>query len=387
MDSRLLVVHVIYKFEIGGLQMLMADCINRMSAEKYRHAIICLTDCSDFAKIIVRSDVEIFSLNKKPGLGLGTHLDIWKLLWRMKPTILHTYNLSSIEYSITAMFARVPVRIHAEHGRDAGDPNGVNWKHNLLRRLIVPFVDKFVPVSDDLKLWFSDVIGVPDGKNLLINNGVDTLKFVSHIEKPELKNGPSFPKNCFVIGTVGRIQEVKNQVGLIDAFIELIEKIPSQNERLRLIIIGDGPLLSTLRTKVKDAGLDDLVWLPGARSDIAELMQTFSVFAMTSIAEGTPVVVLEAMASGLPVIATKVGGMPEVVTDNVTGKLVPVSDPQAFAAAISEYLFAPEQLIKHGIAGRQRIESTYSIEAMIDAYTELYDTLCATKAPKKILRK
>ncbi len=164
-----------------------------------------------------------------------------------------------------------------------------------------------------------------------------------------------------MIGTVGRIQDVKNHAGLIDAFIYLREILPAQKQRLRLCIIGDGPLLPSLRTKVKEAGIAGLVWLPGARDDIADLMQTFSVFAMTSIAEGTPVVVLEAMASGLPVIATKVGGMPEVILDNITGKLVPASDPQAFAAAISEYVLAPELLAQHGAAGRQRIENTYSM--------------------------
>lgn len=379
MNQLPLVVHLIYRLDFGGLETLLAECINRMPAEKYRHAIVCLTDYSDFSKKITRPDVEIYALHKPPGLGLETHFSIWKLFRRIKPTVLHTYNISALEYAAVATLAGVPVRVHAEHGRDASDPEGTNWKYNLLRRMLRPFVDRFIPVSGDLKRWFTEVIGVPDEKNILINNGVDTRQFA--LARNHSGNDPvrHFSENCFVIGTVGRIQDVKNHAGLIDAFIHLREILPGQKEQLRLIIIGDGPLLPSLRAKVSNAGIEDLVWLPGARDDIADLMQTFSVFAMTSIAEGTPVVVLEAMASGLPVIATQVGGMPEVIIDNVTGKLVPASDAQAFAAAISEYVLAPELLVRHGAAGRQRIESTYSVEAMLEGYTGLYDTLCAAK--------
>lgn len=384
MTSVPLVVHLIYKLDFGGLETLLVECVNRMPTEKYRHAIVCLTDYTEFSKKITRADVEIFSLNKKPGLGLDTHIAIWKLFRKLKPGILHTYNLSAIEYSVAATLAGVPVRVHAEHGRDASDPEGKNWKHNLLRRLLIPFVDYFVPVSKDLQQWLRSRIHVPDAKNLLINNGVDTRQFATgkrnDIRSDRLKKESGFPEDAFVIGTVGRIQDVKNHAGLIDAFIRLRELLPEQKQRLRLAIIGDGPLLSTLRAKVQDAGIAELVWLPGAREDIADVMPFFSLFAMTSIAEGTPVVILEAMASGLPVVATKVGGIPEVVIDNQTGKLVNPSDPNAFAQALSAYLLAPEILAQQGAAGRQRVEEIYSIEAMLGSYAGLYDKLYAAKS-------
>ena len=384
MTSVPLVVHLIYKLDFGGLETLLVECVNRMPTEKYRHAIVCLTDYTEFSKKITRADVEIFSLNKKPGLGLDTHIAIWKLFRKLKPGILHTYNLSAIEYSVAATLAGVPVRVHAEHGRDASDPEGKNWKHNLLRRLLIPFVDYFVPVSKDLQQWLRSRIHVPDAKNLLINNGVDTRQFATgkrnDIRSDRLKKESGFPEDAFVIGTVGRIQDVKNHAGLIDAFIRLRELLPEQKQRLRLAIIGDGPLLSTLRAKVQDAGIAELVWLPGAREDIADVMPFFSLFAMTSIAEGTPVVILEAMASGLPVVATKVGGIPEVVIDNQTGKLVNAADPNAFAQALSAYLLAPEILAQQGAAGRQRVEEIYSIEAMLGSYAGLYDKLYAAKS-------
>lgn len=373
-----LVVHLIYRLDFGGLETLLAECINRMQAHKYRHAVICLTDYTEFARKITRPGVELFPLHKRPGLGLGTHVAVWKLLRRLQPAILHTYNLSSIEYTLTAALAGVKVRIHAEHGRDASDPEGKNRKHKLLRRLLIPLIDCYVPVSDNLRRWLKTSVGVPDAKNLLINNGVDTEVF-----KPEKSQRASTEMawshpDHFVIGTVGRIQDIKNHHGLIDAFIELQNLIPEATARLRLSIVGDGPLLPALREKVAAASIADKVWLPGARADIAELMRTFSVFALSSIAEGTPVTILEAMSTGLPIVATRVGGIPEVVIDNATGILVPC-DAKALATAMSMYYNHPELIARHGVAGRERVERHYSVTQMVSTYTELYDALCEGK--------
>jgi sugar transferase (PEP-CTERM/EpsH1 system associated) len=374
-----LVVHLIYRLDFGGLETLLAECVNRMPAHKYRHAIVCLTDYTDFAKKITKPGVEIFALHKAPGLGLGTHAKLWKLLRKLRPTILHTYNLAAIEYTFTATLAGVPIRIHAEHGRDASDPEGKNRKHNLLRRWLVPFIDCYIPVSGDLQSWLKNVVGVPDAKNLLINNGVDTERFK---KDPGLKS-PSrlwdVPQDSFVIGTVGRIQDVKNHAGLIDAFIQLQTRLPEEKAQLRLAIIGDGPLRKTIAEKIASAGIADVVWLPGARTDIAEIMQSFSVFALSSIAEGTPVTILEAMSASLPVVATQVGGIPALVLDHVTGTLVPPNDADAMATALAAYIKQPATAMQHGAAGRERIERQYSVAAMLAAYTALYDRLCKSK--------
>jgi sugar transferase (PEP-CTERM/EpsH1 system associated) len=289
-----LVVHLLYRLDFGGLETLLVDCINRMPG--YRHAVVCLAGYTAFADKITRPGVQIYSLDKAPGLGLGAHVRLFKLLRRLRPTILHTYNLSGIEYNFTAAMAGVPVRVHAEHGRDAGDPKGLNRKHKLLRKLLSPFVDRYVPVSGDLHNWLRDTVGIADAKNQWISNGVDTAHF--HPGQPD--------PDTFVIGTVGRAQNVKNQGLLVDAFILLRAALPDLP--MRLVIVGDGPLRAALERKVQEAGLGDAVWLPGARSDIAELMRTFSVFALSSLAEGTPVTLLEAMSCALPVVSTAVGG-------------------------------------------------------------------------------
>lgn len=360
-----LVVHLLYRLDFGGLETLLVDCINRMPG--YRHAVVCLAGYTAFADKITRPGVQVYSLDKAPGLGLAAHLRLFKLLRRLRPTILHTYNLSGIEYNFTATLAGVPVRVHAEHGRDAGDPKGLNRKHNLLRKLLAPFIDRFVPVSGDLHNWLRETVGIADAKNQWISNGVDTERF--HPGQPD--------PDTFVIGTVGRAQNVKNQALLIDAFSALRAQLPQR--KMRLVIVGDGPLRAALERKVQEAGLGESVWLPGARSDIAELMRTFSVFALSSLAEGTPVTLLEAMACGLPVVSTAVGGIPDLVQENVTGLLVPNRDSAALATALAVYANDPALARHHGAAGRARIEQHYSVTAMVQAYTCLYDTLRKNK--------
>ena len=183
------------------------------------------------------------------------------------------------------------------------------------------------------------------------------------------------PADCFVIGTVGRIQDVKDHAGLVDAFIRLLELMPEQKSRLRLAIVGEGPLLPALRQKIELAGIADQVWLPGARMDIADIMRTFSVFVLSSIAEGTPITILEAMSTGLPVVSTRVGGVPEVVIDAATGLLVPVSDAQQLALALAVYVNQPALAAQHGAAGRERIQEHYGMASMLRAYTGMYDAM------------
>ena len=207
-----LVVHLIYRLDIGGLETLLVDTINRMPAQRYRHAVVCLTGYTDFAQRIARPDVELFALDKAPGLAPGVHLKLFKLLRRLRPAILHTYNLGTIEYQAVALLAGVPVRIHAEHGRDAGDPQGLNRKHNLLRRLLANVIDRYVPVSADLAHWLDTTVGLPRRKVHTIINGVDTVRYAPHLPAATLPWADA--DQAFVIGTVGRLQDVKDQATL-----------------------------------------------------------------------------------------------------------------------------------------------------------------------------
>jgi sugar transferase (PEP-CTERM/EpsH1 system associated) len=379
MNRAPLIVHLLYRLDVGGLETLLLDCIARMPYGRYRHAIVCLDDVGALGPRAAGLGIELYALHKPPGLAPATHFALWKLLRTLRPALLHTYNLAAIEYQLTAVLAGVPARVHAEHGRDISDPDGSNRRHNLLRRLVSPLLHYWVPVSNNLQQWLSDVIRVPVYKNQLVANGVDTARF-----RPDAPLRPYFGSECFVIGTVGRLDAVKNHAMLIDAFILLCAQLPAQAARLRLVIVGDGPCMPALRERIEQARLQRVVKLAGSQSDVAPLMRAFSVFALPSIAEGTPVTLLEAMASGLPVVATSVGGVPEVVCHGQTGQLVLSGNAEAMAAALAAYCLAPATAKAHGLAGRQRVQQYFNIDSTVHDYLDIYDALTHSQVPRQM---
>jgi sugar transferase (PEP-CTERM/EpsH1 system associated) len=375
-----LIVHLTYSLDFGGLETLLIERINRMPASAYRHAVVALTRTTDFARKITKPDVGVYALDKQPGLSLATHAELFKLLRRLKPAVLHTYNLAAIEYAPVALLAGVPVRVNGLHGRDAADPEGRNPRHKLLRQLMLPFYDHCYANSGDMLAWNRQVIGVPEHKSGLLANGIDAERF-RPLAEGEQRPDFGFGAGCRVIGTVGRVQDVKDHASLVDAFALLRTRLPAESAALRLAIVGDGPLLPALRDKVRALGLEGLVWLPGARYDVPEILRGFDVYAISSIAEGTPGSVLEAMASGLPAVGTRVGGVPEVIAEGQTGQLVPPRDPSAMADALAPYLRTPALAAAHGAAGRARVLSHYSMPAMVAGYQALYDSLLERKTP------
>jgi sugar transferase (PEP-CTERM/EpsH1 system associated) len=364
-DEAPLVVHLLYRFDCGGLQTLLAECIERMPARRYRHAVVCLTGYTEYADRVRAAGAAIHALDKPPGQGLGTHVKLWKLLRRLRPSVIHTYNIGTLEYGVTALLAGVPVRIHAEHGRDSVEIDGRHGKYNLLRRLLAPVVDAFVPVSADLGDWLREVVGIGARKIAMVPNGVDTVRFAPPPSEPE-------PQTVW-IGTVGRADRIKHQAVLVDAFALLLARFPAPEYDLRLAIVGDGPLLPALRERVAAQDWAERAWLPGARADVAAILRGFSVFVLPSLSEATPVTILEAMATGLPVVASRVGGVPQLVLDGHTGTLVPPADAQALADALAPYVLDPALRARHGAAGRAHVQATHSIDAMVDGYAALYD--------------
>ena len=362
-----LVVHIIYKLAVGGLENGLVNLINNMPVEKYRHIIICATDYTDFRDRITRDDVEVYALHKKPGNDLGAYWRLWKLLRRLKPDIVHTRNLGTIEYSLPAKLAGVKYCVHGEHGRDLTDIDGTNQKYIKLRKFYNFFVSHFISVSKDLESWLIETVSIPTQKITQIYNGVNTQRF-------SIKNRKNQSKNI-VIGTVGRLQAEKDQATLIKAF-ELLKKENTEKE-INLHIIGDGPDREKLDVLVNKMDMTHAVIFHGKCDNIPVLMTELDVFVLPSLGEGISNTILEAMSCGLPVVATNVGGNPELVTENISGYLVPSNNPNEMAKAIQQYIDQPELLAKHGQAARERIENEFSMKAMVDNYVKVYDELLA----------
>ncbi len=371
-----LVVHIIHRLAVGGLENGLVNLINHMPPEYYRHAIVCLTDSTDFRDRIQRPDVPIIALHKRAGQDFGVYIRLWKIVRSLCPDIVHTRNLSGLEYLIPAALARIPGCIHGEHGRDMYDLDGLNVKYNLLRKVLRPLVQHYIAVSAELANWLVCKIGVHDDRVTHIYNGVDTQRFYPRTDpRPALGPEGFAPPGTLIVGTVGRMQAVKDQLTLVRAFLHLLVTEPGARDRIRLVMIGDGPLLEAARQLLRAADAEHLAWLPGERADIPDMMRGLDLFVLPSLREGISNTILEAMASGLPVVATRVGGNPELVEEGRTGMLVPPADPVAMAEAIRTYLADPEKRIRHGQAGRKRAEARFSMEAMVNGYLAVYDAV------------
>jgi sugar transferase (PEP-CTERM/EpsH1 system associated) len=272
------------------------------------------------------------------------------------------------------------VRIHGEHGRDVDDLDGRSTRHQVMRRLFSPFVSHYIAVSRDLESYLQQKVGVPGSRVAQIYNGVDAERFCPASERREDVPCPGFGgADKFVIGTVGRMQEVKDQLTLARAFARLVSDVPGAEQRLRLVMIGDGPLRERVRALLANAGLEHLAWLPGELDDVARIMRSFDLFVLPSLAEGISNTILEAMASGLPVLATDVGGNPELIEPGVTGSLVPRNDPDSMARAMRAYTESAELCRRQGSNARRTIERRFGMEVMAGEYMALYDGMLGDK--------
>ena len=372
-----LIAHVIHRLDFGGLENGLVNLINRIPHDQYRHAIICMTDYSEFSKRITNPAVTLHALHKADGKGLGIYLRLWRLLRQLKPDIVHTRNLSALEAGVVAWAAGVPGRVHGEHGRDSYDIDGSNKKYLLLRRLCQPFIQRYIPLSRDLEVWLKTQVGIPENKIRQIFNGVDSDRFCLYEQgqRRPLPDQAQAGSKQLVIGTVGRVQEVKDQLTLVKAVADLVARNKEYRQKIKLVIVGDGPMMEELEALVQEKSVADIAWLSGARNDIPELLQAMDLFVLPSKAEGTSNTILEAMSTGLPIVATAVGGNPELVVNGETGVLVPPQDPVAMADAIEGYLHDPALLQRHGCAGRKRVEASFSMDAMMNNYLAVYGEL------------
>ncbi|MBA4141475.1 MAG: TIGR03088 family PEP-CTERM/XrtA system glycosyltransferase [Nitrosospira sp.] len=374
-----LIVHVIYHLGIGGLENGLVNLINHIPPDRYRHAIVCLKGYSDFRLRIKREDVEIVALHKSEGQDFGLYFNLFKTLRRLKPDIVHTRNLGTIEGQLIAAFAGARVRVHGEHGRDVFDLYGKSRKYNLLRKAIRPFINHFIAVSRDLENWLATTVGATPHRISQIYNGVDSQRFYPRLREGSattvLRNVPDgfFTEDTFVIGSVGRMTDVKNFPSLIQAFLMLIKEVPAEREKLRLVIAGDGNSRQACLDMLSEAGAAGFAWLPGERADIPDLMRAMDLFVLPSLGEGISNTILEAMSTGLPVVATRVGGNAEIVQDGVTGILIPPAEPEAMMRALLHYYRNPGLVAEHGRAARQQVETRFSMEAMTQGYIGVYD--------------
>ena len=375
-DTRPLVLHVIHHLVTGGMENGLVNLINHLPASRLRHAVACIEDFSDFRDRLVRADTEVCALHRS---RIGTwrlRRALFQLCRRMRPALVHSRGMSGLDALLPARLSGVRRCLHSEHGWDVNDLFGTRLKPIVLRRMHSPLIDRYITVSQDFKRYLVDKVHVRPDRITTICNGVDTAKFCPAEHKPQdlAPRGFIGPESV-VVGTVGRLQPVKDQATLIRSFAQLAHSDATIKSKLRLVIVGDGPLRNALTRLVDDLDIGCITWFAGSSQDVSQVLRLFDVFVLPSLAEGISNTILEAMATGLPIVATRVGGNPELVQDGVNGRLMPSADAQMLVQALAEYLNHPTLRREHGAASRRLAVAQFSLKAMLETYQAEYETV------------
>jgi len=366
------IVHVVPTLDVGGLENGLVNLVAALP--ELTHAVVSMGPLGAFARRLPR-DVELSSLDKPAGAPMRLAMfRLLRVLRRLQPDLVHSRNWGAIEAVPAARLAGVRAVVHSEHGRELSDPEGLNARRNRFRRLLAPLMDRVVTVSADLSAWLQQTVRLPAGKLLVIPNGVDTQRF-SPARRFAGRQALRAADQTMVIGTVGRLNGIKDYPTLLTAFADIARRAP----HVTLVFIGDGPQRAALEALAASLAIHERVHFLGERRDVPELIAGLDVFVLPSIAEGMSNTLLEAMAAGRPVVATGVGGNPEVVEDGVTGTIIPIRHPAALTKAIDGYLWDSGLRTAHGEAARRRAVTEFGLVSMVSRYHDLYAGLAERK--------
>jgi sugar transferase (PEP-CTERM/EpsH1 system associated) len=366
--EKIKILHIIHAFNIGGLENGLVNVINESSRDLFEHEICCVTTTGEAEQRLNRT-VRIFEMHKREGNDWRIVSELFHLMRSRKPHIVHTRNWGAIDGIIASRLSKMPVVIHGEHGWNAEDLHGLNLKRRLARRLLSPVVNCFVTVSEDIRDWLIRSVRIKPEKIKKIVNGVDTRRFCNKDAGVLLERCP--PQDEIVIGTVGRMDPIKRYDLLLRAF----DHIDHNRYKLKLIMVGDGPQSSKLRSIAGQLSHADRIVFAGATADVVDQYHQMDIFVLPSENEGISNTILEAMACGLPIVATAVGGNPELVIHGETGMLIPAGSAEAIYQALSVYLENPNNLTLHGVQARKRVENWFSLDRMVKEYETLYREL------------
>ena len=355
--------HVVHSFGTGGMEKGIATLVNKGS-KHFEHSLLCLTTSGESRRLL-KKPIRIVELKKAEGNSLRFIKRTAKALRSLNPDIIHTRNWSGLDGVIAARLAGFSNVVHGEHGWGVADVNGLKLKRLLIRRLLACWVTEFTCVSRQMLHWLHEDIRISERRITQIYNGVDCGSFrpATDLEREKIRENIGVSKNRPIIGIVSRLDPIKDHQTLFRAFYE----VRKSHSQAVLLVVGDGPERRRLEN-IADCGI---VFL-GNRSDIPDVLRALDVFVLTSLNEGISNTILEAMATALPVVATNVGGTPEIAKNGATCILARPGDVDFICNAINEYLGDSEIRRAHGMAGRERVLRKFSIQAMVRGYESVW---------------
>jgi glycosyltransferase involved in cell wall biosynthesis len=364
-SARLRVMHVVLSLGPGGTERLVIEIVKQHAAVA-DSMVCCLEEPGAWAGELTRRGVPVVSLGRTGGFEPRLGYAIARLSSLHKRDVLHCHHYSPFVYGqIGALLdGRVQV-VFTEHGRLSHAPP--SWKRRLVNPALGRLPAAIFAVSEDLR-GHMIAEGLPPGRVRVVHNGIDPGPLASPLSRRAARRALGIANDTPVVGTVGRLDQVKDLGTLIEAFALVRRSEPDA----RLVIIGDGSESTRLEECATELGARDGVLFVGHRDDARDLLAAFDMYANSSVYEGISLTILEAMAAGLPVVATRVGGTPEIIDDEHTGLLVPMQSPLELAAAIETLLASPSSCRSLGRAARHCVETRFSLQGMAARYLAAY---------------
>jgi glycosyltransferase involved in cell wall biosynthesis len=363
------VIHLVEDLKIGGAERVIADIALGLDRKKYDARVWCVTRGGETAAELGQKGIDV------QVLGISSYrnpLNTFKLTRQLKaarPDIVHTHGyFASVIGRIAARRAEIPVILAHVHS--------TYWeykkRHITIERKLSRFTHKIICCSRAVENFVKNTEKITDNKTIVIYNGVDEERFSPLKSLPSIRAEWGMDEETAVVGTVSSLTPHKGHEYLIQAASLVLDTLPAA----KFLIVGDGPLRQRLEDQAKDLNIHPAVIFTGTRKDIPEMLSLMDVFVLPShIREGLGIAIIEAMAAEKPVVATDIGGIPEVVNDSETGFLVDPGNPEALSKAIIELLQNPQRAKIMGEKGRNRVKEMFTTKKMLSDIEKLYQSL------------
>jgi len=378
--SCLRVLHVLNRLATGGTENVVLRLIGGLNEEIFEHRLAAVRGMDPAFSGLTLPGGELLLDGKEDSGFEFLILRLARVIRAYRPHIVHSRNWGAIEAIPAARLARVPVVIHSEHGYDLDMLTGLPGRRRIFRRASYGMADAVFAVTRELRDFHARQAWISPERIRVIYNGVDTQRFRPRPEERiSLRRRFGLPEERFIVGTVGRTVAIKDHPTLLRA----VESMVLKGIDAHALLVGSGPELERNQQLAKDSpALAGRVTFVGSCDEVPDILNTMDVFALPSISEGMSNTLLEAMATGLPVIATNVGGNPEVVVDGHSGWLFQPRDWEALGSRLMSLASDENQRQQLSLAARQRVVERFSLARMLNDYSSLYLELAARRGIK-----
>jgi sugar transferase (PEP-CTERM/EpsH1 system associated) len=364
------IMHVVNYLRRGGMEFGILKLMAGLGSENFEHRF-CTT--RKFDDDFVRAYGLERMLDVAAGNGKGLQFPLFrlkKIFQHYRPHIVHTRNWGALEAVPAARLAGVPIVIHSEHGYEVGNLRGLPMRQRLFRKMAYSMTDVVFTVTRELRDFHARQSWTDPERVRVVYNGVDTDRFTPNAQtRARVRRELGIAQTTCLIGSVGRMVPIKDY----GTFLRAADQLRTRGADLSVLLVGSGPELDSLK---RHAGaiesLRGRVHFLGASDQVPDVLNAMDVFVLPSLGEGMSNTILEAMASGLPVVVTDVGGNPEVVGDQNSGLLFDPGDAVALAQALAGLVDQPELRQTSGLSARERAVTKFSLRSMMERYKELY---------------